>query len=143
MESVLRANGGARANTTMQCLSKYAEQLRVEIGKKTMDGHGGWEALSSEQQKAVTAEIDALELRVVHVTGMFCPVMLCEKRPRAYVHSRNGTFLGYVCGGDGAVYAKCSECRAVNNEWTHLTEEGLKGLLSGAKDGSGQCFPCL
>ena len=143
LESVLRQRGGVKENTTMQCLTKYEDMLRTEVGRGIIEDHGGWMALSPERRQELTAEIDAMAVRVVHVAGMFCPAMLSQTPPAIHIHSSNGTFVGWGCGREDHVYARCAKCRSESDsQWTHLTKDDLDGLLKGASGCAGQSVSC-
>ena len=87
LESVLTANGGYRMNTSMSCLAT--------------------------QKGRLMSLREGLELEVVHVTHMFCPVLMSHNPPVVRIHSNNGCMIAWDAGEDAeeAVYARCPYCR--------------------------------
>jgi len=119
IESVLNSNGAAayKLNTTMGCLDRQKEWL-----------------LSTRAWG---------DLRVVHVTQMFCPALLCNLPPVLHIHQNNGCMLAWDAQEETEVYLKCAYCNmksvdtvepreegaTVTGSWLRLTEDGLRRLM--------------
>ena len=110
VESVLVANGGYKKNGTMGCLGKQKERLaRVRQ----------W-----------------VDMKILHVTKMFCPMRLCLLPPVLHVHENNGTMIAWEGSEEEAteVYVRCTYC---NMHHVHKEVEGCE------EDGHNRAMPIV